>query len=383
LGEQMSALREEILSEWGRRVREEVEDAQALSEPVLVNTLPAFFDNVAELLAPDYPRATPRAATLSVAGEHGGERARLTAYQLKSLVMEYQCLRATFVEVLRRRNAGLSQEQIDLINSAIDESIREATSAFVLAQAAFRERFFAALAHDLRGPLSSASMAAQLILRTGDMETASRHARTIVTNIGRVDEMIKEMLDAMVFDHGEHPRMRLTHFDLAELVREVVEQMKVVHGRRFEVEGEAVAGWWGYTELRRALENLLSNAIKYGSQQQPVLIRYRSEHGRAQLAVHNEGDAIPAAQQETVFQVFRRAEAARQGDEQGWGIGLPYVRTVAESHGGSIEVDSSPGDGTTFTIDMPIDARPFQHAGVLEPQRIPGEMARERDARGS
>jgi signal transduction histidine kinase len=373
LGEKMSAMREEVLSEWGRRVREQVADAHELTEPVLVNTLPAFYDNVAETLAPDYPRATPRAASHSVAVEHGGERARLTAYQLKSLITEYQCLRAAYADVLGRRQAGLSQEQTDIINTAIDDSVREAAGAFVLAQAAFRERFFAALAHDLRGPLSSASMAAQLILRTGDPEAARRHAQTIAASIGRVDEMIKEMLDAMVFDHGEHPRMQLTRFDLADLVHEVVEQMTVVHGPRLQVEGEAVAGWWGYTELRRALENLVSNAIKYGSHEHPVVIRYQSEHARVQLSVHNEGDPIPSELQESVFQVFRRAEAARDGDELGWGIGLPYVRTIAESHGGSVEVESASGRGTNFTIDMPIDARPFQNAGVLEsPPGHPG-----------
>ena len=63
---------------------------------------------------------------------------------------------------------------------------------------------------------------------------------------------------------------------------------------------------------------------------------------------------------ETIFQVFRRAEAAKEGNIEGWGIGLPYVRSVAESHGGSVAVDSAVSRGTTFIIDMPRDARPFQ-----------------------
>lgn len=87
------------------------------------------------------------------------------------------------------------------------------------------------------------------------------------------------------------------------------------------------------------------------------------------LSVHNEGEAIPPDQVEAVFQVFRRAQAAKDGDQQGWGIGLPYVRSVAESHGGSIDVDSSADRGTTFTIDIPLDARPFQNAPVPSPPR--------------
>jgi signal transduction histidine kinase len=82
--------------------------------------------------------------------------------------------------------------------------------------------------------------------------------------------------------------------------------------------------------------------------------------------VHNHGDSIPADQLEAVFQVFRRAKAAKEGDTQGWGIGLPFVRSVVERHGGSIDVDSSEERGTTFSINMPVDARPYQDAPTLE-----------------
>jgi signal transduction histidine kinase len=109
---------------------------------------------------------------------------------------------------------------------------------------------------------------------------------------------------------------------------------------------------------------MIGNALKYGGGT-PIRIVWGSDHGRAYLSVHNEGDPIPPDQIESVFQVFRRATAAKQGKAQGWGIGLPYVRSVAESHGGSIDVDSSPERGTTFTINMPLDARPFQDTPTL------------------
>ena len=79
--------------------------------------------------------------------------------------------------------------------------------------------------------------------------------------------------------------------------------------------------------------------------------------GRVILSVHNVGHPIPVTRQEWLFQPFRRdAEAAERG-ARGWGIGLPLVRAVAESHGGSVGVDSSEALGTTFTIDMPSDVR--------------------------
>ena len=92
-----------------------------------------------------------------------------------------------------------------------------------------------------------------------------------------------------------------------------------------------------------------------------------TEHGgeRVMLSVHNEGTPIAAEEIEDIFQFYQRARAAAQGKKEGWGIGLSFVRAVAESHGGSVTVDSSLERGTTFLMDMPADARPFQDAPTL------------------
>ncbi|HEX8885068.1 MAG TPA: ATP-binding protein, partial [Noviherbaspirillum sp.] len=132
-----------------------------------------------------------------------------------------------------------------------------------------------------------------------------------------------------------------------------------------DILGGPVEGWWDRDAMRRVVENLVGNALKYGRPGAPVRIAIDSQHERMLLTVHNEGEPIPAEQLETVFQVFRRAEAAKDGEKRGWGIGLPYVRSVAESHGGSVQLDSGVGRGTTLAIDIPIDARPYQNAPTL------------------
>jgi signal transduction histidine kinase len=83
------------------------------------------------------------------------------------------------------------------------------------------------------------------------------------------------------------------------------------------------------------------------------------------LSVHNEGEPIPPEQIEGIFQLFQRAAAAKEGGKDGWGIGLPYVRSVAESHGGSVGVDTVGERGTTFTIDIPQDVRVYENALAL------------------
>jgi signal transduction histidine kinase len=118
--------------------------------------------------------------------------------------------------------------------------------------------------------------------------------------------------------------------------------------------------------MKRALENLVGNAVKYGAPDKQIRIKIDEMHERLLLSVHNEGNPIPPEELEDIFQFFQRSLTAKESKKQGWGIGLPYVREVAESHGGSIGVDSAAERGTTFLIDIPVDARPYQNAPTLE-----------------
>ncbi|HZW12534.1 MAG TPA: HAMP domain-containing sensor histidine kinase [Noviherbaspirillum sp.] len=363
--QRMLELREAVFAEWEKRVRESIKGADELSPPILINTLPTLYDNIAEALTPHHPRTSAAVATPSVALEHGNERARLTGHDVHAVICEYQILRSTLIEVLKQNNVPISDEETQIIGSSIDASIREAVTAFTLAQSAFREQFVATLAHDLRNPLAAATMSAQLITHIRDLEKIDQAAHKIINSLSRIDQMIRDLLDTVVFQRGQRLVLHPTHFDIAEVVREVCDVATAVHGPRFEMSGDAIKGWWGRDAIKRALENLVSNAVKYGAPDTPVRITFQAWHERMLLSVHNHGEPIPPDQVESVFQVFRRAKAAKEGDQQGWGIGLPYVRSVAESHGGSIDVDSSQERGTTFSIDIPVDCRPFQNAPTL------------------
>jgi signal transduction histidine kinase len=107
--------------------------------------------------------------------------------------------------------------------------------------------------------------------------------------------------------------------------------------------------------------------VKYGTPSRPITVAVLERHGRAILAVHNEGPPIPAEQQETLFRAFQRLSDAAASGQRGWGLGLAQVRAVAEAHGGSIGLDSLPEQGTTFTVDIPLDARPYQSSNPGRP----------------
>lgn len=357
----MLGLRDEVLSEWIKRVRGTVKEAEHLPNPIIVNTFPALYDNLAEAITPGYPRATGNEGT-TVAAEHGSERARLTSYNAHSVIAEYQQLRWTILDVLKTNGVHLNDREIYIINASIDGSIREAVNAFALTQAALQERFVATLAHDLRNPLSNAHLAAQLIKSTSDLTRIKEFAEGIMSNLSRMDGMIRDLLDSIKFQMGERLHLRIEEFDIQDILKEVLDNFTTIHGARFRLIGTSIVGWWDREAIKRAVENIIGNAVKYGSSDMPVRVKIASQNERLLLSVHNEGEPIPPEQIEGIFQVFGRAEAAKKGNKEGWGIGLSYVRSVAENHGGSIAVDSSPYRGTTFTIDIPVDARPYQNA---------------------
>jgi len=361
----MLDLRDAVFEAWETRVRERVKQAQSVQHPVLIDTLPVFYDNIAQSISPEYPRISAVDGT-TVAAEHGGVRARITSYDHAALIEEYQIFRWAIFDVLHRENVVFDHRESHVIHSSIDSGIRQAVETFFLVHSGFRERFAAALTHDMRGPLSATMTALELILLSHDQSCIKTVAAKALNNIQRMSTMIDELLNTMAFHSGEKVRLKMRHVDIFEVVKEIEIDAMAEHGPRLRVENRSIMGYWDRHALRRALENLVTNAVKYGAPDTPITIRVQEVHGRLLLTVHNEGPPIPPSEQECIFQMYRRAEAARRGAGDGWGIGLPYVRAVGESHGGSIGLDSSAERGTTFVIDIPIDGRPFQDAPTLE-----------------
>jgi signal transduction histidine kinase len=112
-----------------------------------------------------------------------------------------------------------------------------------------------------------------------------------------------------------------------------------------------VVGRWDRSRLEQVVANLLSNAFKYGSGK-PVEIEIALEPERARLSVKDQGIGIPPERQGRIFERFERAVSARH--YSGLGLGLYIVRRVLEALGGSIRVQSAPGVGSTFAVELPL-----------------------------
>lgn len=170
-------------------VREQILPARQLKHPVLIDTLPFFYEKIIESVSSKYER-TSAVDGNTMASEHGSERARLTSYDHSALINEYQLLRSAIFQVLHDGKVSLDYQETHAIHASIDSEIREAVDAFSLVQSGFRERFAAALMHDLRTPLSTNINALELILLTNDLTTIKIAAVKAISGWKRIDDMI-------------------------------------------------------------------------------------------------------------------------------------------------------------------------------------------------
>lgn len=354
LSENFLAMRKDVLVRWEKEVRARVKGARELLSPILFDSLPLFYDNIAEALTPGFSRENATSHT-NAANAHGGKRARMTPFAPDQVVQEYQIFRESIAAMARSR-IELGPEGWNVVDESINAAVVEASRAFMLAQDALRKRVAASLSHDMRTPLAVIANGASYIDMAPDLAASRRAADRIGANARRLSRMVGELLDVLIDQSPADLSLRLSSFDIQEVVRAVADEFNEGGLGAVEAAGESVTGHWCKTSMRRSLDNLASNTYKYGDGGL-VKIRASETHGRLVLSVHNSGNHIPEDRHEQIFEYLQRGEPSSGQD--GWGIGLQFVKSVAEAHGGSVSVDSSKEAGTTFLMDTPVDCHPF------------------------
>jgi PAS domain S-box-containing protein len=226
--------------------------------------------------------------------------------------------------------------------------------------------FLAAVSHDLKNPLATIRAQAQLLRRRAGRNALPEPAHliddldVILTSATRLAVQLDELQDVARLRAGHPLELAYEPTDLLVLTEEAATAAQATTGHhriRFAVPETALVGHWDALRLRRVLDNLLGNAIKYGPGGGRIdLAVRREERGNgawAVLTVRDEGVGIPAADLPHVFERFRRgSNVARQF--AGTGIGLSGARRIVEQHGGTIDVASEEGKGSTFTIALPL-----------------------------
>lgn len=347
-------LRDLVISDWVGRVTKVIPAAAKLARPTLTNTLPVLYDDIAQALTPEYPRDI--AATNNNLGmAHGRDRAASTDYTLPDIVRELQIFRTTIFDVALQNGLQFGKCEQEVIDNSIDAEIRESIESFSQIREEAAQMSIARLAHDLRNPLHIATGAVQLYNFRTKSGSDSTLLELAFRKLNEVDVMIQGILDTATIARHRKIELKMEPLDIKVLAEEICAEVTLV-GRPCQVIGTPVFGFWSRKSLKRSLENLLSNAEKYGYPDTVISVHIKSAEGRVLLAVHNEGNPIPQEQLPRLFTSFERG--LEEVDVKGWGLGLAYVQQVAESHGGTVIVDSALERGTTFTLSIPIDCRP-------------------------
>jgi PAS domain S-box-containing protein len=224
-----------------------------------------------------------------------------------------------------------------------------------------RDEFLSVASHELNTPLTPLSLRLQGLARLAqaepDSSLASRLGREVEVmrrQMKRLADLVRELLDVSRISTGRLT-LQLEEVELAELTREVLARFNPQAeraGSRLELHQEGpVLGQWDRLRLEQVLVNLLSNAIKYGAGK-PIHVRVgSSEEGWARLEVRDEGIGIPPEALGRIFERFERAVSERHYG--GLGLGLYVTRQIIDGMGGRVTARSTPGEGATFTVELP------------------------------
>ena len=224
-----------------------------------------------------------------------------------------------------------------------------------------RDEFLSIAAHELRNPMHSLLLQVSAALQLARQQGVAPLVRRLERVQHIVDRYVKRA--SLLLDVGRmsanrmHPQ--LESVDFAEVVREAVESYApeaVFNRSPLSVHAPTrLEGRWDRLALEQIVSNLISNAIKFGAGASIDVSLESKQDNSVQFQVHDRGIGIAEVDQGRIFGRFERL-AAQPGHPAGAGVGLWLVRGLVEAHGGTIEVQSEPAQGATFTIILPLDA---------------------------
>jgi signal transduction histidine kinase len=230
------------------------------------------------------------------------------------------------------------------------------------ADVALRDEFISIASHELNTPLATLKLTFGQFSRavtpgnpSANVETIQRSLERCERQLVRLVRLVDALLDASRIAAGAIA-LRVETVSLLETVRYAVQALAadaVRAGSEIQVAGDAtVSGQWDPTRVEQLITNLLRNALAFG-RGLPIRVTVTGDTSVARLSVIDQGIGIAREQQARIFGRFQRAVSAQHYG--GLGLGLYVVKQVVDAHGGSVHVESDPGSGAKFTVELPRD----------------------------
>jgi len=293
--------------------------------------------------------------------------AGLGAIALLTLAIALYIRRAlTPLQQIRRATAAISPDKLDqeqIVLEGAPSEIAQLTVAFnrmllQLHDAWEQQRQFVSnVSHELRTPLTLVSGYLQSTLRRAtNLSEPQREALTIAASEAeRTVQLLEDLLDLARADSG-HLHFHCTALELEPFVTDVAEMARRYSDRPIllELKPPVPTASADPNRLRQVLINLIDNAVKYSTPGEPVTIAASCQGNQAEIQVCDRGPGIPLSHQARLFERFYRIDDTRCRTTGGTGLGLSIVQTLVEGMGGRVSLRSRPGEGSTFSVTLPL-----------------------------
>jgi signal transduction histidine kinase len=238
------------------------------------------------------------------------------------------------------------------------------------ARVQFEEQLLAIVSHDLRNPLSAILLTAQTQLeRDGEEPRQAQAYARIASAANRAHRLIRDVLDFSRARMGGQIPLQPEETDVHVMARQVVDEVRTARPDReirLFTSGDG-HGRWDPDRLAQVLTNLVTNAVQYSPDGSPVTVRSDARAGEVELSVHNEGPPVSAEVRQRLFEPLERTDPPPTSEGRRVGLGLFIVRQVVQAHGGTVEVTSEAGAGTTFAVRLPTHGPRAQASGEVQP----------------
>jgi signal transduction histidine kinase len=273
----------------------------------------------------------------------GATLAAVVLLRLAGLVRAVES--AGFAERIARREAEQAQQLLAYQNQQLLEIDR------------LKDEFVSSISHELRTPLTSIAGYVELLSEEETDEGKRGYLAIVERNSERLLSLVTDLLFAARLQYGRLELER-SSVDLRKLVEQCADSARPrarAASVPLEVETVEVPAILGEpAKLAQLLDNLVSNAIKFTPRDGHVRLRLALSGETICIQVSDTGIGIPEAERERLFERFYRAQSALERQIQGTGLGLYISKAIVDAHGGRIGVESAPGQGTTFVVELPV-----------------------------
>ena len=294
------------------------------------------------------------------AAEIHGSLRQQHGFNMVQLAAEFRALRSSVLRLwgARSEDSAAYAEDVQRFNEAIDQALAESIDRFTTDVDRGRNLFLGILGHDIKTPLSAATLTAESLARRHmhDQEVLKLVLR-IQRNVGTIGKVVTDLLEFVQIDLGTEMTLNKTMEDFGELTATAIDDYSTVHPEpeiRFSSSSD-VTGLWDDIRVRQLLRTLIDNANSSGSPQAVIHVQVSRQGDDAVVTVGNEGSAIAAPVMDTLFDPLVRDDASTGGaaNESKLGIDLYLARQIVLAHGGSISAASTDGRNVVTAV-LPI-----------------------------